>query len=229
LRRENERVEDQAIKNYAGLTTYQRNELENALIQKEEAHKRKMGEMKRKNDEQFRIEQENYENSLKRIQELNQNRLKEVDRHYEKENSRLQSEAQKNLKELSNKFQKEMNDAKEKDSKSRRIYQSRSIDPFYSLTRMEPVLVKGEKEYLLKIKIPRHEADSVMVSGEGRKIKISQSRRFSDEFKGPDGSRNKTARSEFVGREIKTDDIIDPRKITSKYEGDTLFFKIPKA
>lgn len=108
-------------------------------------------------------------------------------------------------------------------------YTDRMGDPFYNSTILQPKLEDKIGEYIIKLEIPDYERDSVILHGDNRQIRLTFSRRMTDNLKNPDGSVNKTSRSEVYTKVLQVPEIIDPSTITQNYTDGTLQFKIKKA
>ena len=229
LRKENEQKENLAIKSYANFSSAQQREIDKAVADKEREHRKIIRKTEVENSRQLnerdRINQEN----LKRLDDANKNKLQQADVTLQKKVKQVQKESEDAISTLSLKTQKEINNLKQNESKDKSIISNRANDPFYSITNLNPRITDNEKEYILKISVPEHEKDSVIVGADGRNLKISHSRRYSDAAKNEDGTLSKSSRSETVSQSIKLEDLVNPRKITQTYDGNEIIFKIPKA
>lgn len=229
LRKEKEQKENLAIKSYANFSSAQQREIDQAIADKEREHRKIIRnaqvENSRQLNERERINQEN----LKRIDEANKNKLQQADVTLQKKVKQVQKESEDAISTLSLKTQKEINNLKQNESKNKNIISNKASDPFYSITNLNPRITDYEKEYILKISVPEHEKDSVIVDADGRNLKISHNRRYSDEARNEDGTLSKSSRSETVSQSIKLGDLVNPRKITQTYDGNEIIFKIPKA
>ncbi len=229
LRKENEQKENLAIKSYANFSSAQQREIDQAIADKEREHRqiirKAQVENSRQLNERERINQEN----LKRLDDANKNKLQQTDANLQKKVKQVQKESEDAISTLSLKTQKELNNLKQNESKDKSIISNRTNDPFYSITNLNPRITNYEKEYILKISVPEHEKNSVIVGADGRNLKISHSRRYSDEAKNEDGTLSKSSRSETVSQSIKLEDLVNPRKITQTYQDNEIIFKIPKA
>lgn len=102
-------------------------------------------------------------------------------------------------------------------------------DSFYRVETLNPKTTELEKEVIVAIKIPEYEQENVHLSVHGRDVKMTLSRKYTDSMEAQDGSINKSTRNELFSKEFTVTDILDPKKITQKYENGTLTFKILKA
>lgn len=119
----------------------------------------------------------------------------------------------------------------ESQAKYRKALDSRSDDPFYNVTALAPRLEDKMKFYEIKMEVPPFEQQNVILSGHERMLKLSHSRRAETSVELPDGSTNKSKRSESFVKEFNVADIIDPDKIIRQYDPETrlLTFRIDKA
>ncbi len=107
--------------------------------------------------------------------------------------------------------------------------QSRSEDPFYNITTLAPVLTDKLDHYEITVPVPEFEQQNVILSGYKRSLKLTHARRAANEVELPDGSMNKSKRSESFTKEFPVTDIVEPEKIERHYAEGMLTFKIRKA
>lgn len=106
---------------------------------------------------------------------------------------------------------------------------SRSEDPFYNISALDPRVEDKLDHYEVTVAVPDYEQQNVILSGNKRSLKLTHSRRASNDVEFPDGSVNKTKRSESFTKEFPVADIVDPDKITRRYAEGLLTFRIFKA
>ncbi len=229
LRKENERLENLAIKSYSNFSREQQREIDKAVAEKEREHRTILKNLKEENARQLNERDKVNQEDLKRKDEANKNKLLNAEKGFNKRIEQMKNESEKTISNYASKSQKELNRLKQNESREKNLITDKSKDPFYSITNLNPQLSEGEKEYTLKLSVPEHEKDSVILGGDKRTLKISQTRRFSDESKNENGTVNKSARSEAISQIVNLKDIINPRKITQSYQNNELIFKIPKA
>lgn len=214
IKKENEYAENMAKKSYS---------------EQEREHTARLRNIKEENARQLNEKEKVNQENLKRVDETNKNKLLMAEKDFKGRIEQMQKESEQTIGNISSKAQKEINKLKESESKDKNLIKEKTKDPFYSMTNLNPRLINNEKEYLLRLSVPEHEKESVIVGGDGRNLKITQTRRFSDESKNENGTVNKSSRSESISQSIKLDDIINPRKITQSYKDNELTFKIPKS
>ncbi len=229
LRKENERLENLAINSYANFSSAQQREINKNIAEKEREHRAIMRNITTENSRQIHEKERINEENLKLQEETNQNKIRQVDADTKKRINQIQKESENTIGNLSLKTQKEINNLKKNESRDKYLISERSKDPFYSMTLLQPRITENEKEYLIKLSVPEHEKDSVIIGADGRTLKISQNRKFADKTFDENGTMNKSSRSETITQSIKLDNLVNARKITHSFENDELIFKIPKA
>lgn len=104
----------------------------------------------------------------------------------------------------------------------------KSVDKFYRVLTLNPILKENPDSYEVSIKVPQHERDMVNLTGDTRSILVTQTRRFSDKTIDENGDTNSTSKSEVFSKRFTVPDIIDAKKLNKKYENGTLTYFLPK-
>jgi hypothetical protein len=133
------------------------------------------------------------------------------------------------LKDLSDKLEADVKKVVEKTSNEKKIIDSRSSDPFYTVDKLNPTLTEDEKSVTVSIPVASYEKENVHLSSQGRSIKLSLSRKYNESLNGEDGSINKSTRSELYSKELTTKDLLSSNNVTQAYIDGVLSFKINKA
>lgn len=155
--------------------------------------------------------------------------LKQKLKAFEDKYNSLTKQHEATLKLVQEKNIREIEDLKRAHSTKKQFIENRSSDKFYSTSQLSPTVEDTPNNYIVKIKVPEHEKENVSLNGNQRSMTVSLTRRYSDDVTDEEtGTRSKTSKSESFIQEIKVPDIINPRKILSKYENDTLTFIVPK-
>lgn len=217
------------MESYSNFSQQKQREIDRAIAEKERENQAALRDIKEENARQLNEREKINQENLKRMDESNKNKLSMAEKGFKEKIERMQRESDQTIENLSLQSQKEINKIKQSESRDKGFIKNRSNDPFYLITNLNPKLTNNEKEYFLRLSVPEHEKDSVTVDGNGRNLKISQTRRFSDETKNEDGTVNKSSRSEVISQSVKLEDNINPRKISHSYKDNELIFKIPKA
>lgn len=109
------------------------------------------------------------------------------------------------------------------------VLEDKSRDPFYSATDITPSVREDSQSYQLTINTSKDQADYYSLTGSGRELKLSMSRRFNDKVIGENGEKSLIAKTESVSKTIKLDEIIDPKTIKKAFENGVLEFVVSKA
>lgn len=109
------------------------------------------------------------------------------------------------------------------------VLEDRSKDPFYSVPNIDPAIREDSISYKLSFQVPKDQADYYSLTGSGRELKLSMTRRFNDKITNDNGEKQIIAKTESVSKTIKLDEIIDPKSIKKTYENDTLSFIVGKS
>jgi HSP20 family molecular chaperone IbpA len=117
----------------------------------------------------------------------------------------------------------------ESTSAQKRMVASKNEDAFYRVETLNPAVLETEKDVSVSLKVPEHEKENVHLSVHGRDIKLTLSRKYTDSLESQDGSTNKSTRNELFSKEFTTNEILNPKLISQKYEKGTLTYKIQKA
>ena len=229
LRKENERLENLAIKSYSNFSNSQQKEIDQAIAEKEREHRAILKNVKEENARQLNEREKINQENLKRMEESNNNKLITADKGFKRKIEQMEKDSNQTIANLSSRSEKEINKLKQNESKDKNLISEKSKDPFYSITNLNPRIADNEKEYILRISVPEHEKESIILDGNGRTLKLSQTRRFADESRNENGTMSKSSRSEVISQVINLNDLINPRKITHSYQDNELTFKIPKA
>lgn len=113
-------------------------------------------------------------------------------------------------------------------SSQKQILEDKSEDSFYAVTTLEPNIIEDKKEILVSLKVPEHEKENVHLSVQGRGVKMTLSRKFTDSYKGEDGMTNRSTRNELFSKEFPSIDLLNPKLIDQKYENGILTYRIQK-
>lgn len=133
------------------------------------------------------------------------------------------------LKNLSTKFDEDARKIMSSTSTDKKILDGRSEDPFYRVEKLNPKLVEDLNTVTVHVPVAEYEKENVHLSTQGRSIKITLSRKYTDSLNAEDGSLNRSTRSELFSKELATADLLSPKNITQSYQDGVLSFKIKKA
>lgn len=155
--------------------------------------------------------------------------LKEKRKQFEQKFAHLEKEHNAVIQRTEERFKEQLEELSQKYSSIRDAAASRAEDPFYNLNRLNHTVENTPDAYLVHVEVPEHEADSVLLSGHKRSLKLSLNRRYSERLDGKDGYVDINKRSETFTQEFPVADIIDGKEISRKYEDGVLTFRVAKA
>lgn len=209
---------DSDIKLHNAEVARQRDELKNVMLV--EAQKNK-----RLNDEKIRVSQDQLTYQDKYQQEL----LKQRDTDFKIRYENAVKEHESILKDISTRLEVDVKKMIEKTTSEKKISENRVEDPFYRVETLNPKMTEDLKTVTIALPIAEYEKENVHLSTQGRLIKMTLSRKFTDNMTAQDGSLNKSTRGELYSKEFKTTDLLSSKEITQSFENGVLTFKIKKA
>jgi hypothetical protein len=103
-------------------------------------------------------------------------------------------------------------------------------DDFYKFGKLDIDISENVENdgYVISIPVGEHEADKVKLAGEGREIRVTMEREYSDKLSG-DGETDKMSKIETFTAKRSVEDLVDAKTVTKSYEDGNLIFKIFKA
>lgn len=209
---------DSDVKLHNAEVARQRDELKNVMLV--EAQKNK-----RLNDEKIRVSQDQLTYQDKYQQEL----LKQRDTDFKIRYENAVKEHESILKDISTRLEVDVKKMIEKTTSEKKISENRVEDPFYRVESLTPKMTEDLKTVTIALPVAEYEKENVHLSTQGRLIKMTLSRKFTDNMTAQDGSLNKSTRGELYSKEFKTADLLSSKDITQSYENGVLTFKIKKA
>lgn len=132
------------------------------------------------------------------------------------------------LSELKDHFDSDIKKMAEQNASKKQLIANRSDDKFYRVESLTPKTSENEKEYMVSLKVPEHEKENVHLSVNGRGVKMTLTRRFTDTVEELDGSLNRSTRNELFSKEFPSKDLLNPKQVVQKYENGILSYKIQK-
>lgn len=132
------------------------------------------------------------------------------------------------LKDIQKKFEEEVRHLQNSTSEQKQTINEKSQDDFYRIKTIQPRIVDQDKHMIFELDVPKHEWENVHLSAQGRNIKMTIGRKYSDEATDDAGSRNKSSRSELFSKEFTVKDLLNPKTMTQTYANGILKFKIDK-
>ncbi|MBF0298840.1 MAG: Hsp20 family protein [Oligoflexia bacterium] len=182
------------------------------------------GDHEKKMNSLHQIQQNEYENQVKKnkeaIDQANKDFLKkyaEITENHKKSMELIKTESLRNTEKFKNKIEKTKN-----------LYEQKAADPFYNPLTLNPSISENPKHYEISLAIPIYEKDNVQVSGKDKILRITFGRDYKDIISKDDGSNNKYSKFETYSKSIPLDKGIDSKGIEHKYENGVLTILVPK-
>jgi HSP20 family molecular chaperone IbpA len=116
----------------------------------------------------------------------------------------------------------------EENSSKKRVIASKSDDQFYRIETLNPKIVDSPKEFFVSLAVPEHEKENVHLSVQGRNVKMTLTRKYSESMEAKDGTIDKSNRNELFSKEFPSKDLLNQKQVVQKYENGILSFKIQK-
>jgi HSP20 family molecular chaperone IbpA len=169
------------------------------------------------------------DNQIAATKKLQTDRLRSLNENSQKHYEEIADRTADQIKRISDGSLKLINQRSNESMERIRFVTERANDPFYHVQSLNPELSENEKEFLIKVKLPEHEAKNLLITGDGPYVKITLSRRFQE-----------TAKSETPGRSTQTNSFqsvveavpmpsaYDARGIARDYADGTVTVRIPK-
>ncbi len=103
-------------------------------------------------------------------------------------------------------------------------------DDFYQFGKLDVDISENKNGdgYEITIPVGEHEADKIKLAGEGREIRVTMEREYSDVIS-DEGEVDKMSKIETFTAKRNVEDILDEKTVSKSYEGGTLKFSILKA
>ena len=209
---------DSDVRLHTAEINMQQEQLKKLMTLDAEKNKRLSSELNRVNKEQLNF-QETHQKEM----------LSQRDKDFKVRYENMVKEHDTILKNLSAKFEEDARKITASTSTDKKILGGRSEDPFYRVDKLNPKVVEDLKTVTVAVPVAEYEKENVHLSTQGRSIKITLSRKYSDSLNAEDGSLNRSTRSELFSKELATTDLLSPKNITQSYEDGVLSFKINKA
>ncbi len=116
----------------------------------------------------------------------------------------------------------------EQTASKKKTVNDKAEDPFYSVKTLSPKITNDKNEVMVSLKVSEHEKENVHLSVQGRGIKMTLTRKFTDGFKDEDGMINHSTKNELFSKEFPSIDLLNPKLVDQKYENGVLTYRIQK-
>ncbi len=172
--------------------------------------------------------------------EVNQNKMKEqaatgyqdkinqLNSHHNKTYSNKQALYQSEIQNQENAAQKQLNDIIANSATVVGATSNKQSDSFYKLRNFDATFSESDNDYVVNVKVPEHEKDSVHITSKPGSITISGTRRFENKAKTEDGHSVSTNSYQSYAETIPIQGRLDASKMSRQYSNGKLQFKIPK-
>lgn len=196
----------------------QREQAHRKIVNKERENQLKLQKLTTKNAKIISNNQEDFQVKTKKQQ-------KSFEKAYE-DKYQSQVKAIKNLEKQKLVFEDKIR--KDLLNKTDIIYE-KSQDPFYDFVEIDPTLEETKDSLIVKIKVPEHLKDKVIVNPRRKELNISLARNHEDTQDNGKGFSRKVNRFETAVTTIPLDFFVDGKKVEKSYQDNELTFKIKKA
>lgn len=204
--------------------------LHNAEINTQKEDLKKLMTLDMEKNKRLSTEQNRVNHDQLTFQELHQkDMLAQREKDFKVRYENMVKEHDTILKGLSAKFEADAQQVTASTSTDKKILGDKSTDPFYKVDKLNPKMVEDLKTVTVSVPVAEYEKENIHLSTQGRSIKITLSRKYSDSLNSEDGSLNRSTRSELFSKELNTTDLLSPKNITQHYSDGVLHFKINKA
>ncbi len=207
-----------------GLTKSQTNAMRTQEDEFKEQFKQTMNDQKRLVDEKTRINTDR----LNYLDSFHQSLVQQKEQDFKIKYQNIVNQHEEMLNDIQKKFDSEVRNLQESTSKQKSMISEKASDPFYRIQTIEPTITDLGKEVLFELPVANHEWENVHLSVQGRNVKMTLGRKFSDEYTSDLGQRNKSSRSELFSKELQVADLLNAKTITQKYENGKVQFKVAK-
>lgn len=205
----------------------QKVQLEIARAQRE--RERAVQAMREKSDKELVEISQQASNQMEASRKLNSERVHALDENQQKNYLALASRTAEDFKRLDADATKAVEAHKFGTLERIKYVTDRGEDPFYRMKSLEPSIDEVANDYVIRVKLPPHEAQNLFVSGEGPYLKLSLARRFQDNAEAPEGGRQtKTNSYQTVVEQIAMPAAYDAKKIERTYADGVVTIKVPK-
>jgi HSP20 family molecular chaperone IbpA len=205
------------LKSHQELLTNQKDELKKSMQMTTDRNKRL--EM-----EKVRVQQD----ELNYLDKYHKNLVDQKQADFKTRYEQLTKEHDRILNDIKSKLDQDIKVETAKNAQTKKSLVTKAADDFYRIDKLAPKLSDSGQEYVLTINVPEHERENVHLVAHGRDLKLTMSRKFSDTLEDEEGTINRTSKSQLFSKELKTLDLVNPKKVTENYQDGLLTFKISK-
>lgn len=152
--------------------------------------------------------------------------LIQEDKSFKEKYQNISKEHQSILDRIKSKFTNQINSLINSQMKFKANIENKDENGFYSITALEPEIIKLDGAYQISLEVPEYEKENVRLTAQGRNLAITLTRKFSDSVQAEDGTRNQSSRSEVFSKKIPTEDLLNSKEVTQSYNDGVLTFNV---
>ena len=213
----NEGLLERQRENY--LTTIHNNQLENATnLAKEKM--RYEGEMRRLYTQQSgdtSVKEGRHAKELEDKEAFYNRMIQQKEKGFKSKLTKLIAAQNGVLRNIRDRFQTEVNKVELAMAKKKLKVNTQGKDQFYQVRTLDPKVIDHGKFYSLEVPLPPHEKEGATFNASNRELRINFVRNYSAQVEDETGGINKSKRNELFTKVIKTEDLLDPSGIRTRY------------
>lgn len=199
-----------------------------SLARQKKNHTDTIANEERKFQKALNARTSNYQRQLGKIRNDGDTKKELQKARFEKEFAKQIKTHEKKLADLKGKKEEIVQDLRNEIIEAYKLDKSRSIDPFYTTTTLDPKIEREGNDYLIKINVSREDAEAIRLNAHKREITLNFNRRF-ENTRNDDGAVENLRKIETLTRKFTVDEIVDPNKLEKSYENGILTFKLALA
>jgi HSP20 family molecular chaperone IbpA len=223
----NQKASDQQ-KAFEELAKYNQTNFQQKVLTDKSEYGKELSDMERDHAGKLIYEKSTFEKQLEMQRKLYAQLMLQEREGFDSKLKSIVNQQNETINNISEKTAKHINNVKQSASDQLAFYQTRSGDPFYQTGLLNPEVIEEPQNYVIKIKVPEHEKDNVILHGDNRELRLTLTRRTQEEVTMSDGSLNKSNRSEVFIKKIPVKDIVDTSRLKQNYQNGMLSFNVPK-
>jgi len=201
---------------------------EQKLFNQAKDYKRKNEDMQNTHNKMMKLTKDRNLDEFTREVEMHKQSISGEKKDFDRKYGALLKTHKEMLENLEQLAQERVKSLKSSFSKVQGSISDKAQDDFYRVKTLAPTISSNEKSYTISLQIPDHEKDNVQISTKNRDVKLTLTRRFSDNVEHQDGAKSESQKFETLTKKFTVADILSPTKIVKTYDGGTLRFTIDK-
>lgn len=202
--------------------------LMNQLEEQRKDHQNKIDSLLQKNQAEFKVREQVNASKVSHQDALYQELLRQKEETFKEKFAAQEQSHQEILKRINARFDGEAGLIVSKYADFKRNLDIKAEDDFYQVKKLDPTIIENPDHYIVSLPVPEYEKETVNLTAQERKISIVQTRKFSAKGQDLQGNTDGSGRSEVLTKTFDVQQILDPTKVTRKYEEGWLSFQIAK-